>query len=376
MIQSADRARNGRAAAPDVSIVIPMLNEEDNVLPLVEELREVMDASEFEWELIVVDDGSYDQSVPRLRKSMEDEPRITLIELTRRFGQTSALATGFRSARGRFIVPLDADLQNDPRDIATMIRKAEDAPGYDVVSGWRKNRKDTFFTRRLPSMIANRLVSRFTWTNIHDFGCTLKVYRREALEDVQLYGEMHRFLPAICQWRGARVAEVVVNHRPRAHGQSKYGLRRTIKVLLDLATVKFLGDYLSKPIYFFGKLGLVTIAIAMLTLTLAIFQKYGWFVAGGHDINLNRNVLVMFAMMLVLLSVILLTMGLLSELLVRIYHESQNITPYKVRRVSRGGRVAAAKAASLGDSEGVSEPKRTAIPEIEPASSSVAASAD
>lgn len=311
-----------------------MLNEEDNVVPLFEEIRQVMDGGKLTWEVIFVDDGSYDRTVPRLREAIADEPRAAIIELTRRFGQTAALAAGFRDSRGRFVVPLDADLQNDPRDIPRLIEKAE-REGLDVVSGWRKNRQDRLWTRRVPSIIANRLVSRLTWTNIHDFGCTLKAYRREALEDVQLYGEMHRFLPAICQWRGARVAEVIVNHRPRTRGVSKYGMRRTIKVLLDLATVKFLGDYLSKPIYFFGKIGLMTVALAMLTLTVAIFQKYGYL--ADEPVNLNRNVLVLFAMMLVLMAVTFVMMGLLSELLVRIYHESQNITPYRIRRRDHGG---------------------------------------
>jgi hypothetical protein len=180
-------------------------------------------------------------------------------------------------------------------------------------------------------------VARLTWTRIHDFGCSLKAYRREALEDVELYGEMHRFLPAICQWRGARVTEMVVNHRPRERGTSKYGLRRTIKVLLDLITVKFLGDYLSKPIYFFGKLGLATMTVAVLMLVVAAAQKFGYLVTGGTEINLNRNVLVLFAMMLCIMSVIFIMMGLLSELLVRIYHESQGLTPYRIGRVTHGG---------------------------------------
>ncbi len=336
MIQYANhhRPRGSASEAPDVSIVVPMLNEEDNVVPLFEEIRQVMDGGKLTWEVIFVDDGSYDRTVPRLREAIADEPRAAIIELTRRFGQTAALAAGFRDSRGRFVVPLDADLQNDPRDIPRLIEKAE-REGLDVVSGWRKNRQDRLWTRRVPSIIANRLVSRLTWTNIHDFGCTLKAYRREALEDVQLYGEMHRFLPAICQWRGARVAEVIVNHRPRTRGVSKYGMRRTIKVLLDLATVKFLGDYLSKPIYFFGKIGLMTVALAMLTLTVAIFQKYGYL--ADEPVNLNRNVLVLFAMMLVLMAVTFVMMGLLSELLVRIYHESQNITPYRIRRRDHGG---------------------------------------
>ncbi len=318
----------------DISIVIPMLNEEDNVVVLYEEICQVMSKGAMAWELIFVDDGSKDKTVSRLEKAVARNGHVTIIELARRFGQTAALAAGFRHAKGRYIVPMDADLQNDPHDIARLVEKLDEPPGYDVVSGWRKNRHDTFLTRRLPSILANQIVGRLTWTRIHDFGCTLKAYRREALEDVQLYGEMHRFLPAICHWRGARVTEQIVNHRPRAHGTTKYGLRRTVKVLLDLITVKFLGDYLSKPIYFFGKLGIVTMTVAFVTLGITIVQKYGLLVPGGEGINLNRNVLVLFAMMMFLLAVILIMMGLLSELLVRIYHESQDRTPYKISRIT------------------------------------------
>jgi glycosyltransferase involved in cell wall biosynthesis len=322
--------------ALDVSIIVPMLNEQDNVVPLYDELREVMAASGLSWEVVFVDDGSGDETVPRLKSAAAGDPRVTIVELARRFGQTAALAAGFRHARGRYIVPLDADLQNDPRDIPRMIDVLEAPPGYDVVSGWRRSRRDRYWTRRLPSMLANRLIARLTWTRIHDFGCSLKVYRREVLQDVELYGEMHRFLPAICQWRGARVTEMVVNHRPRTRGASKYGLRRTIKVLLDLITVKFLGDYLSKPIYFFGKLSLLSIAGAALALSVAALQKFGW-LAGGQEINLNRNVLVLLGLMLGIVAVMFVMMGLLSELLVRIYHESQNLAPYRLRQVTRCG---------------------------------------
>jgi glycosyltransferase involved in cell wall biosynthesis len=319
----------------DVSIVIPMLNEQENVAALYREITDVMDGGNYSWEVIFVDDGSTDGTVPTLKQAVHGDPRVSIIQLARRFGQTAALGAGFQHAIGQYIVPLDADLQNDPRDIARLIAKLQESPGYDVVSGWRKDRQDRFFTRRLPSIIANWIIARLTWTRIHDFGCTLKVYRREALEDVQLYGEMHRFLPAICQWRGARVAELVVNHRPREFGTSKYGMRRTIKVMLDLMTVKFMGDYLSKPIYFFGKLGLMTLAVAFVTIGIALMQRMGWLGVGGEPIHLNRNVLVMLGMMLCIMSVFIIMMGLLSELLVRIYHESQNIRPYRIRHVRR-----------------------------------------
>lgn len=329
------RAKSTARQPLDVSIVIPMLNEEENVVAMYTEIVEVMGQTGLTWEVIFVDDGSHDRSVARLRTAAAGDPHVTIIEFARRFGQTAALAAGFRAAGGRYIVPMDADLQNDPRDIQRLIDKLEEAPGYDVVSGWRKNRQDKLLSRRLPSVLANRLIGRLTWTKIHDFGCTLKAYRREALDGVELYGEMHRFLPAICKWRGARVAELVVNHRPRLHGNSKYNLRRTIKVLLDLVTIKFLGDYLTKPLYFFGKLGIISLAGSLLSLGIAIVQKFGALTFTGEALNLNRNVLVLFSMMLFLMTIMFIMIGVMSELLVRIYHESQGKLPYTVRRVTR-----------------------------------------
>jgi glycosyltransferase involved in cell wall biosynthesis len=318
---------------PDISVVIPMRNEEENVVPLYTELRDVLSETPFTWEAIFVDDGSTDLTVPRLLSSAEGDANIMIVQLARRFGQTAALATGFRLARGRVLVPMDADLQNDPRDIPMLVAALDEPPGFDIVSGWRRNRKDKFLSRRLPSMIANRIVARATWTRIHDFGCTLKAYRREVLEEIKIYGEMHRFLPAICQWRGARVAERIVNHRPRLHGTSKYGLRRTAKVLLDLVTIKFLGDYLTKPLYFFAKIGLISMMVSLASLGVAILQKFGYLYTGPEGLSLNRNVLVLFSMMLFLMTVMFIMIGVISELLVRIYHESQGMAPYRIRRV-------------------------------------------
>lgn len=319
----------------DVSIVIPLSNEEPNVRPLYEELAEVMSAGPYVYEAIFVDDGSCDATLQELETVTAGDSRCTVIGLTRRFGQTAALAAGFDRARGKYIVPMDGDLQNDPHDIPALVDKINEPPGYDVVSGWRKNRQDKLLTRRLPSILANRLIRWVTDVKINDLGCTLKAYRREVLEDVKLYGEMHRFLPIICGWRGARLTELVVNHRPRLHGTTKYGLRRTIKVLLDLITVKFLGDYLTKPIYFFGKAGLVSTAGAIITLSIAIYQKYGY-LGSGEPLNLNRNVLVLLSAMLVLMTVMFIMLGVVSELLVRIYHESQDRKIYKVRLIQLG----------------------------------------
>jgi glycosyltransferase involved in cell wall biosynthesis len=262
----------------------------------------------------------------------------------RNFGQTAAMAAGFDAARGTVIVPMDGDLQNDPKDIPKLVAKLDEngqEPGkWDIVSGWRKDRKDGMMLRKVPSKIANKLIKQLTWTTeINDFGCSLKAYRREVLEDVTLYGEMHRFLPAICKWRGARVTDQVVNHRAREHGTSKYNLKRTFKVLLDLLTVKFLGDYGTKPIYFFGKFAAMTFLTSFIAFFVAILQKLGWFwTESGEPISLNRNIFLLFAVMTFLIGVILLMMGVLSELMVRIYYESQSRRPYKVRNAYIGGR--------------------------------------
>lgn len=341
----------------DVSIVIPLLNEEENVAPLYAEVAAVMDQGPYAYELIFVSDGSTDRTVPRIREVAGHDDRVTVIELSRRFGQTAAMAAGFHHARGKVIVPMDGDLQNDPRDIPRLVAKLDEGAasggGWDIVSGWRKDRQDKLFSRRFPSIIANRLIKRVTWTEeIHDFGCTMKAYRREVLEDVTIYGEMHRFLPAICKWRGARVTEEVVNHRPRVHGSSKYGLKRTVKVLLDLITVKFLGDYLTKPIYFFGKAAMGTWLLSFLSLGLAVLQRFGFLTGGDFEVRMHDNVLVNLASMLFILGVIFLMMGVLSELMVRIYHESQDRKPYKIRKMYRGRRLPSSPGGASGGASG------------------------
>lgn len=334
-----DIARNDSGPI-DVSVVIPLLNEEDNIVPLYEELREVMDAEPLRYEVIFVSDGSTDQTVPRITEATRNDPRVTVLELARRFGQTAAMSAGFNAARGKVIVPMDGDRQNDPHDVPRLVA-ALDLPApdsWDIVSGWRKNRQDKLFSRRFPSVLANKLIKKLTWTTeIHDFGCSLKAYRREVLEDVRLYGEMHRFLPAICKWRGARVTEQVVNHRARTAGKSKYGLKRTVKVLLDLLTVKFMGDYLTKPIYFFGKVAMFFMGLTLLLGVLVIVQKFGYLTEDGQPLRMNNNVLVLCGMMTSLMVVMFLMVGIISELLMRVYHESQGRFPYKVRRTIRGG---------------------------------------
>lgn len=321
----------------DVSIVVPLYNEEDNVEPLYKEIAEVMDAQPLRYEVIFIDDGSHDETIKRMRAVAGSDPRVTLLEFTKNFGQTASTAAGIDHARGKVIVPMDGDLQNDPHDIPALVAKLDEGPGWDIVSGWRKNRQDKLISRRLPSIMANRLIKKLTWTTeIHDFGCSMKAYRREVLTDVRLYGEMHRFLPAICKWRGARITEQVVNHRARVAGVSKYGLKRTVKVLLDLLTVKFLGDYLSKPIYFFGKIAMMAMVVSFFSLAWAILQKYGYWTEHGKSVMLNDSVLVLFAMMTFLMCVIFLMIGVLAELMARVYHESQDRKPYKVRNTYLG----------------------------------------
>lgn len=322
----------------DVTVVIPMRNEKANVAPLCAELREVMDKELMRYEVIIVNDGSTDGTAGALTKATHDDPRFTVVELYRSFGQSAALSAGFNMARGKIIVPMDGDLQNDPHDIPKLIAQLDSPPGYDIVSGWRKNRQDKWFSRRLPSLVANGLVRRLTWCNeIHDFGCMIKAYRREALSDVHLYGEMHRFLPALCRWRGARLSELVVNHRPRIAGTTKYSLKRSVKVLFDLLTVKFLGDYLTKPLYFFGKLAMLTLLISFSSVGVAIAQKFGYLTEHGVPIMFNNNIFILFAMMMFITTGMLLMAGVISELLVRIYHESQNRPPYKIRQIFRNG---------------------------------------
>lgn len=319
----------------DLSVVIPLHDEEENVGPLYHELREVFSTVTLDYEIVFVDDGSRDQTVHRLREAAAGDPRVVIVELRRNFGQTSAMAAGFDSARGRVIVPMDGDLQNDPRDIPAMIDMLEKPPGYDVVSGWRKNRRDRMLSRRIPSQIANWIIGRTTGVQLHDYGCTLKAYRREVLEDIALYSELHRFIPALAAWEGARITEMVVNHRARRAGRTKYGLKRTFHVVLDLITVKFLGSYRTKPLYFFGKLFLYTMILSLVSLGIALFQRFGYL---GHPqgLHLNRNVFVLFSGLLAIFAVQCIVTGIVSEMLVRVYHESQNRPIYRIRSVWRG----------------------------------------
>jgi glycosyltransferase involved in cell wall biosynthesis len=310
----------------EVSIVVPLLNEQDNLRPLYQQLTETL-ADKYNYELIFVDDGSTDESVAVLAGLAKGDPKVRVIRFRKNFGQTAALSAGFDHARGKIIVAIDADLQNDPADIPKMIAKLKE--GFDVVSGWRKKRHDNAITRLAPSIIANWLIARITGVKLHDFGCTLKAYRKDVLAEIKLYGEMHRFIPALASWSGAKICEMVVNHRPRTKGAAKYGLGRTLKVILDLITVKFLGSFSTKPIYIFGGLGVITALGAIAFGLVVLYQK---FISSQH-LAMNRNPLLTLTALLIATTIQFILMGLLAELLVRTYHESQNRPTYVIKEI-------------------------------------------
>jgi glycosyltransferase involved in cell wall biosynthesis len=312
---------------PDVSVFLPVFNEEPNLLPLHAKLNEALKALGRSAEIVYVDDGSTDGSLKILSQLAEMDPRVRVVALRRNYGQTAAMAAGIDAASGKVLIPMDADLQNDPADITRLLDKLDE--GYDVVSGWRKNRKDKMVTRKIPSMIANRLISWIGGVPLHDYGCSLKAYRRESLQDVRLYGEMHRFIPIYASWAGARVTEIPVEHHPRTMGKSKYGLSRTVKVVFDLITIKFMASYQTKPLYLFGWAGLLTFAISFLSALLACLMKWA---SWPHHADFVQTPLPIMAMVTLVLGVQLFLMGLLAEMLVRTYHESQAKPIYSVRQ--------------------------------------------
>ncbi|MEP6718198.1 MAG: glycosyltransferase family 2 protein [bacterium] len=313
---------------PEVSVFLPVYNEEPNLLPLQAKLDEALKTLGRSAEIIYVDDGSSDGSLHVLRQIARRDDRVRVVALKRNYGQTAAMAAGIDAAQGDVLIPMDADLQNDPADILRLLEKMDE--GYDVVSGWRKNRQDTLVTRKIPSMIANRLISWIGGVPLHDYGCSLKAYRRESLADVKLYGEMHRFIPIYAAWAGARVTEIPVTHHPRTMGQSKYGLSRTVKVVFDLITIKFMASYQTKPLYLFGWAGLLTFGISLLSALLACLMK---FASWPHHADFIQTPLPVMAMVMLVLGIQLFLMGLLAEMLVRTYHESQAKRIYAVREV-------------------------------------------
>lgn len=309
----------------DLSIVVPVYNEEENIQYLYDQLSEVLEPLGLEYEIICADDGSTDRSFELLKELAEKDTRIKVIRFRRNFGQTAGFAAGFAYATGDIVITIDADLQNDPAGIPDLLDKM--AEGYDVVSGWRRNRQDAFVSRKLPSKIANWLISRTTGVQVHDRGCSLRAYRLELVKQMNLYGELHRFIPDIAAWIGARMAEIPVNHRPRRYGSSKYGIGRTSRVVLDLITVRFLQSYSTRPIQIFGKWGLGCGAAGFLCALWLTIQKLFM----GQDIG-SRPLLIM-AVLLMVMGVQLVSIGLLGEMTIRTYYEGQKKPIYSIREV-------------------------------------------
>jgi glycosyltransferase involved in cell wall biosynthesis len=323
-----DRASSaGMGRGVDLTVVVPLYDEEENVDPVVAELLGVLDTMPQSSEVLLVDDGSRDRTGERALAWHRRDERVRVIQFRRNFGQTAAISAGFRFARGCAVVPMDGDQQNDPRDIPRLLAVMDEG-GHDVVSGWRRGRSDAMLTRRLPSTLANGAVSRITRTPLHDHGCTLKAYRADVVRQLHLYGELHRFIPALAGMVGARVAEVPVNHRPRTRGSSKYGATRSLRVVLDLLTVRFLLRYLARPMQLFGVLGLVSLVVGGAALTALVAYKL---VAGA---GIADRPLLVLSVLLVILGVQFISMGLLGELLTRIYHEVGRRPPYAVRRTA------------------------------------------
>ena len=310
---------------PEISIVVPMRNESPNVAELYRELTGTMEAFGRPYEIVAIDDGSTDDTFDLLAGLQARDPRLRIIRFRRNFGQTAAFAAGFAYARGRFIVTSDGDLQNDPRDIPRLVEQCERGP--DLVAGWRKDRKDPFLNRRLPSMIANWIISFATGVKLHDYGCSLKVFRAEVVKPMKLYGEMHRFLPAIASEMGVTIEERVVNHRARVHGTSNYGISRTLRVILDLVTVKFLISYSTRPLHIFGLLGFIMGSLGTLVCAWLAYLKFF-----GHE-GIGNRPLLLFGILLVFTGVQLVTLGLLAEMQARTYHESQNKPVYVIREI-------------------------------------------
>lgn len=306
-----------------LSIVIPVYNEEDNIQPLYERLTEALQGQAADYEVIVVNDGSTDRTEANLAAVAGRDARIKVVNFRRNFGQTAAMMAGIDLASGEIIIGLDGDLQNDPRDIPMLVEKLGE--GYDVVSGWRRSRKDAAVRRNLPSRIANWLISRISGVYLHDYGCTLKAYKKEVVKGVKLYGEMHRFIPIYANWQGGRVTEVPVNHFPRIHGQSKYGLERVIKVILDLIVVKFFASYANKPIYVFGGFGLISIAVSFLSGLWALYLKY------LENVSFISTPLPLLVVLAFITGVMSILMGLIAEIIMRTWYESQGKQVYLVR---------------------------------------------
>jgi glycosyltransferase involved in cell wall biosynthesis len=310
-----------------VSIIVPIYNERSNLEPFVSSLTEALAPTGEEYEILFVDDGSTDGSGAYLEALPARDPRFKVIQFRRNFGQTAAMAAGFDYASGGILIPTDADMQNDPRDIPAILAKLRE--GYDVVSCWRRHRQDSWLTRKFPSRIANLLISYISGVHLHDYGCTLKGYRREVVQHIRLYGEMHRFIPVYASWAGAKVTEIPVEHHRRLSGSSKYGLNRTFKVILDLITVKLLGSYSTKPMYFFGAAGLLSCGCGILFALWTLFDKF----LNPEHVKAHNNPFLLLAVFLFIIGVQFILMGLVAEMIIRTYFESQGKPPYIVRQI-------------------------------------------
>jgi glycosyltransferase involved in cell wall biosynthesis len=306
-----------------ISVTIPICNEVGNISELHSRVRDALEALGRPWELIIVNDGSIDGSEELLDRIAASDPHMKVVHLRRNFGQTAAMMAGFDFAKGDIIIPMDGDLQNDPADIPLLLAKLDE--GFDVVSGWRKDRQDDALQRNFPSILANRLISLVSGVRLHDFGCSLKAYRREIIEGVRLYGEMHRFLPIYARWHGANITEVIVRHHARASGSSKYGLERVLKVIADLITVKFLDRYQQKPMYLFGAVGLASWCVSVFSGAYALWRKF------GEGESFIKNPLLLLCVLTAMTGVMCVLMGLLAEMVVRTFFESQGKAVYLVR---------------------------------------------
>lgn len=314
----------------DVSIVLPVKNEEESLKELHSKLTDALIKLGCEYEIIAIDDGSTDSSFKVLKELIQSDPRLKAIKFRRNFGQTAALSAGFHHAKGDVIITMDSDLQNDPADIPRLLEKINE--GYDVVSGWRADRKDKFISRRIPSILANRLIVKMTGVNIHDFGCTLKAYRKDVVENINLYGEMHRFIPALAKWVGAEITEIKVQHHARKHGKSNYGISRTTRVFLDLMTVKFLLSYSTKPMRPFGIMGLGS---GFLGFLICLYLSIGKIFFPSEATSLTRRMpMLLLGILLILVGIQFLTMGLLAEIMIRTYYESQSKPIYYIKEIA------------------------------------------
>ena len=309
-----------------ISIIVPIFNEAENISQLLEQITAVAKQNNFSYEIIAVDDGSTDQTGKILKEEAGQNKKLKVVSFSRNYGQTAALSAGISNASGDIIIPMDADLENKPSDIPLFLEKLDE--GYDIVSGWRKNRwQRQWLIRKLPSLTANKLISFITGINLHDYGCTLKAYRRETLEDLPLYGEMHRFIAAYAAWSGYRVAEIPVSYEPRKFGKSKYGIGRAWKVLLDLLVFKFFADYSRRPIHLFGSIGFISILVGLIAGAFSVYFKF----SAIHHKDFVETPLPVIMAMLIVVGILLIMMGLLAEILIRTYFENQNRKPYKIK---------------------------------------------